>query len=302
MRYDATLKKLFRDPPNRLLSFALGKPVNVVRMLPTDLITVENLHPDLLFEDDDGELIHAELHGYAMIEFACRNLIYFGLLLRDFKRPPRQVVFWIGRDRVGVSAGLSYPPELQYTYRVIDVRDIDARMLLAEGGVGESIFAILCKVDDPRELIGEILRRIGALPAAEQREAVAQLLVLSGLRGLKAVVQEEVSHMPLSFDIHENEFLEEVFQEGHEKGLLEGKEKGLLEGKEKGLVEGKEKGRLETARQLLTELLEAKFGALPPATRELISEASFERIQLWQRRVLGTDSLSALFAKTDNGG
>ena len=143
--------------------------------------------------------------------------------------------------------------------------------------------------------------RIVKLPAAEQREAVAQLLVLSGLRGLKAVVQEEVSHMPLSFDIHENEFLEEVFQEGKEKGLLEGKEKGLLEGKEKGLLEGKEKGRLETARQLLTELLEAKFGSLPPATRELVSEASFERIQLWQRRVLGTDSLSALFAKTDNG-
>ena len=48
MRYDATLKKLFLQPPNRLLSLAFGKPVTVKRMLPTDLIRVENLHPDLL--------------------------------------------------------------------------------------------------------------------------------------------------------------------------------------------------------------------------------------------------------------
>ena len=115
-----------------------------------------------------------------------------------------------------------------------------------------------------------------------------------------------MSEAPVSNDLRETILLilnneRKTKEKGKEKGLLEGKEKGLLEGKEKGLLEGKEKGRLETARQLLTELLEAKFGSLPPATRELISEASFERIQLWQRRVLGTDSLSALFAKTDNG-
>jgi len=202
-------------------------------MLPTDLIRVENLHPDLLFEDDEGDIIHAEMHGYQMREFACRNLIYYGLLLRDYERPPRQVVFWIGRDRVGVSAGLSHPPYLQYSYRVVDVRDIDAAGLLAGGSIGESIFAILCKIDNPHEIISEILRRISALPPTNQKEAVAQLLVLSGLRGLKAVVREEVTRMPLSFDIHENEFLEEIFQEGKEKGPQEGKEKGLQEGLEK---------------------------------------------------------------------
>ena len=283
MRYDATLKKLFQQPPNRLLSLAFGKPVTVVRMLPTDLITVENLHPDLLFEDDQGDLIHAEMHGYPMAAFACRNLIYFGLLLRDYKRPPHQVVFWIGRDRIGVSAGLSYPPELEYSYRVIDVRDIDARILLEGGGIGEWVFAILCKVDEPEALVAEILGRIAELPAVSQKEAVAQLLVLSGLRGLKSVVQEQVNNMPLSFDIHENEFLEEVFQEGKEKGLQEGKEKGLQE------------GRLESARLLLSELLEAKFGPLPSTAQDRISQASFEEIQLWQRRALLSASLVSLF-------
>ena len=34
MKYDATLKKLFQQPPNRLLSSALGKDVVVERVLP----------------------------------------------------------------------------------------------------------------------------------------------------------------------------------------------------------------------------------------------------------------------------
>lgn len=48
MKYDATLKKLFQKPPQRLLSHALGRPVKVSRVLPTEMITVGNLHPDAL--------------------------------------------------------------------------------------------------------------------------------------------------------------------------------------------------------------------------------------------------------------
>ena len=305
MRYDATLKKLFRQPPNRLLSFALGKPVTVVRTLPTDLITVENLHPDLLFEERSGELIHAEMQGYQMSEFACRNLIYYGLLLRDYKRHPQQIVFWIGRERVGVSEaqrarmratkgrethrslfggrsiprpfcaccseGLSNAPYLEYSYKVIDVRDIDAGILLEGVGVGESIFAILCNLKNERQTIVEILRRISELPKTEQREAIAELLVLSGLRGLKAVVREEISHMPLTFDIHENEFLEEVFQEGMEKGSL------------------------DTARKFVADLLEERFGPLPPAVQDRLQSASLADMRAWGRAVLKSNSLNQVF-------
>lgn len=65
MKYDATLKKLFQRPPNRLLSHVLGAPTVIRRVLPTDRISTQNLDPDLLFETADGQLIHAELQGYA---------------------------------------------------------------------------------------------------------------------------------------------------------------------------------------------------------------------------------------------
>ncbi len=268
MIYDATLKKLFQQPPNRLLSHALGQDVVVERILPTDLITVENLHPDLLFETTEGTLIHAELHGYGMEKFAVRNLIYLGLLIRDYDRLPVQIVFWIGPGKVGVTGGLDFPPALTYHYRVIDVREIDAELLIDSERVEESIFAILCKLSDQRKAVARILRQISRLPIERQREAIAQLLILSGLRGLKALVKDEVKRMPARIDIHENEFLEEIWQEGG----------------------------LSTAREMVLGLLDEKFGPVPAMTRQRIESADLPALQLWCRRAIKTARLDDVFA------
>ncbi len=160
MKYDATLKKLFQHPPNRLLSRALGQDVVVSRILPTEMITVGNLHPDVLFETDQGMLIHTELQGYRQDDFAKRNLLYYALVLREYDRAPVQIVFWLGPGKVGIGGGLSDPPALEYRYRVIDVREIDGDWLLENGDVEESIFAILCKLKDQREAVTRILERI----------------------------------------------------------------------------------------------------------------------------------------------
>lgn len=109
MKYDTTLKKVFKTPPNLLLSQALGRTVVVKQVLATDLIKIENAHPDLLFETEDGALIHAEVHGYGMGDFAVRNLGYFAGLLRDFGRPPQQIVFWIGPGEGGRSGWAEFP-------------------------------------------------------------------------------------------------------------------------------------------------------------------------------------------------
>jgi len=283
MIYDATLKKLFQRPPNRLFSEALRRQIRVKRMLPTELITVENLHPDLLFETEDGELIHAELQGYAMADFACRNLIYFGLVLRDYHRAPAQVVFWIGPRSVGVSGGLDFEPNLRYRYQVVDVRELDAKFLLESPDVNELIFAILCKLNDERAVVTRILERIATLPAVEQREAIAQLLILSGLRGLKSLVKEGIAHMPVSIDIHENEFLEEVFQEGQSEGLT------------KGIAQGLAQGRTEATRELLIEQLERKFGALPTETLELLHRSEFDALRCYFGRVAQSARLRQVF-------
>ncbi len=195
-------------------------------------------------------------------------------VLRDYGRPPQQIAFWIGPGKVGVAGGLSFPPALEYQYRVIDVREIDAAYLLEGETTEEWIFAILCKLGNPREVVGRILQMVGELPVEQQREAVAMLLVLSGLRGLKALVKDEVKRMPVSIDIHENEFLEEIYQEGVEKGI--------------------ENSRHEF-RSLLIDLAEQKFGTLPAPLKQRVESAQLADLQRWIRRVVQSATLDEIF-------
>lgn len=271
MYYDATLKKLFRRPPDRLLAYALGAPVVIRRALPTEQIVIEKVHPDLLLETEDGRILHVELQGYPKGNFACRNLIYYALVLRDYNRPPKQIVFWVGDGKVGVQDGLSHEPDLTYHYHVINVRKMDPAFLLEGSDPSEWVFAVLCKLADPQRGIAEILRRLYTLRPDERREGIVQLLILSGLRGLKAVVQTEVQRMPISIDIHENEFLEEIFQEGRQEG-----------------------GR-DAARRLLLSLLNEKFGSAPQDFDTLTAGADLAQIERWTRRILRASTIDQVF-------
>ena len=272
MNSDATLKKIFQRPPNLLLSHVLGREVAVKRLLPTELIVIQDLSPDVLFEDQNGEIIHVELHGYWMKDFAVRNLIYWGLVYRDYARPPKQIVFWIGPRKVGVKDGLSFDPDLHYRYTVIDVRDIDGEFLLESEEVGEAIFAILCRLRDVRAGIARIAGRIRRLNPVEQREALIKLLVLSGLRDLTEVVKEEISDMPFTMDIHENTFLEEIWLKGQQEGLLKGERNSLM------------------------RFLEVRFGSgLNEATLRRIEQASLADLKHWGRLAISAPSLTDIF-------
>ena len=120
--------------------------------------------------------------------------------------------------------------------------------------------------------MARILRRIGQLPVEKQREAVTQLLVLSGLRGLKSLVKEEVKRMPVTIDIHENEFLDEIYQEGEQKG------------------------RLANAREMLLEQIDVKFGPVPATFKQRIETGELATVQLWGRRLMKAATLEEIFA------
>ena len=67
--------------------------------------------------------------------------------------------------------------------------------------------------------------------------------------------------------------------------------KGMAEGVAKGMAEGVAKGMAET----LTRLLRRRFGALPPAAHDRITQASPQQLGDWAERVLDAPSLDAVF-------
>lgn len=81
---------------------------------------------------------------------------------------------------------MTIEPHVRYRYRLIDVRETDAEALLNSPHVNEAIFAVLCRMEDAQSRVHRIVERIADLPSAERKEAIAQLLMLSGSRGLKS--------------------------------------------------------------------------------------------------------------------
>ena len=69
----------------------------------------------------------------------------------------------------------------------------------------------------------------------------------------------------------------------------------LDEGKAVGLAEGLAEGRAEGRADLLTRLLEHRFGQLPEAVQSLIASASQAELVTWFTAALDATSLGAVF-------
>lgn len=88
--------------------------------------------------------------------------------------------------------------------------------------------------------------------------------------------------MPSSIDIHENEFLEETYQEGIERGIEEGMAKGI--------EQGVEQGREETLRRMLAQI-SLDQGLLSAAQAEQrLGQASADEMEGWLRRLAAGDA------------
>jgi len=72
--------------------------------------------------------------------------------------------------------------------------------------------------------------------------------------------------MPVSIDIHENTFLEGIYQEGIEKGI--------------------ETGAHQTARDILLDVLANRFGEITAEMRDRIGSADIKAIRRWNLRAV----------------
>ena len=77
--------------------------------------------------------------------------------------------------------------------------------------------------------------------------------------------------MPITINIQENPFLQEIFEEGKQ--------------------EGRQEGRQEEAAVLLGRLLERRFGPLPPWAQQQLAAADLASLETWGLRLLAATSL-----------
>jgi len=256
--YDVTLKLLLQGSAARTIHELTGTAV--AKWLDVELPKVQNRRLDLLGETVDGGLVHLELQSS-----------------QDASMPLR-----MENELRGA--------QVSFRYELIDIRQLDSEVLLESEAVGDNVIAVLARLRDHKEAVHRIVERIAVLPGRERETALAQLLILAGLRHLSATVEEEARKMPIDLDIRDHEVLGPMFRQAHQEGLEEGLEKGL----EKGLEEGLEKGLEKGERAVLCRLIEKRFGALPGWASQKLAALSASDLESLSERFLDVNSLEEL--------
>src|SRR6516162_2855683 len=113
---------------------------------------------DLLGETTKaGELVHIELQSGNSKNMAIRMLEYGLATLRKHHRYPTQVCLYVGEKPARMKTEL-HSPHLKYSFRLVDVRDLDGERLLKSGKVDDNIIALLTRIADQRKAVRLVVR------------------------------------------------------------------------------------------------------------------------------------------------
>jgi hypothetical protein len=277
-KYDAAIKDLLWRGMPALLGLLVGPPI--ARFLNTDFSTVKERRPDLLAELTDGSLFHCELQAQEIQRLPWRMLDYYSVIGDKYGGVPvAQMVIFLGDKPSRMATSIDHP-NLNFSFELIYISDIDPAPLLDSRSPDDAVLAILCRNGNTRQNIRRILARLAELDPAARSDAAARLVILAQLRRAVPAVVEEVTTMGnITFDIKDHPFLNDVF------------EKGVVEGFDKGRLEGETHGRAET----LLRLLGKRYGAIPASIIDRVHAAGIEDLDRWADAVLDAPSLDAVF-------
>ena len=274
MSYDPALKLIITFANSRIVQHLAGAPVR--RWLNVELPSTQVRRVDLLAELETGELFHLELQSTNDARMGKRMLEYRLLIEKAHERTPTQMVLYVGSEPLAMS-GVLEEKGLRFVFVMMDIREFDANVLSESPAMEDRILSILCNVESPAEAAIKVLREIAALPPPKRGEALAKLLILSGLRRLHDVLRREVERMPLFEHPLENPYLRDLYEKGIEKGIEKGKASGIAEGEV----------------HFTLHVLEHRFGPLPDWARQKVLAMPSDQLQALVDRVLDGASLDS---------
>ncbi|MBV9036742.1 MAG: hypothetical protein JO182_19790 [Acidobacteriaceae bacterium] len=100
----------------------------------------------------NSDLIHIELQSSNHKKMALRMAEYAISIYRQFGRFPKQIVLYVGKPKLRMTASLSGPdpaqPDFSFQYTLIDIRELEGAPLLASEHVEDNVLAILTRLQD----------------------------------------------------------------------------------------------------------------------------------------------------------
>jgi predicted transposase YdaD len=265
--YDIALKSVIRrlsgSALKALTGFAIEQWHNV------ELPEVRTYRVDMLGETADGNVIQIELQSANDPEMPVRMAEYALAIYRQFGRFPHQIVLYVGRAPLTMQGTLE-GHSLAFRFRVVDTRDLDAAPLLASANTEENVIAVLMRLGDERAAVRRILQQIAQCEPHQREQALRELMILAGLRRLRAIIQEERKTMPILEDIMDHDIFGPVLRQGLEQGRVEGEQAVVM------------------------RLIEKRFGTVPAWVRQRLEAMSTLEVEDTAIRLLDARSLEDL--------
>ncbi len=293
---DIALKDIFEEVPHRLSKILSPAPIK--ELLPTALPSTE-LRVDFLARLEDESILHMEFQSFNDTNMPWRMLRYYTAIVEKYKTHNiKQLVVYVGNEKLRMKSSLKIK-NLVFKYEILDIRQIDCRVLLESPDPMDRLLACLCKVEDEVYLIEKLIKTMEGMNEEERKDYLLKALTLTELRpNLRIKLTEEVKPMPivvrpediklpkrkLRKDILYRLGLEEGKKEGEIIGIEKGKQIGLEEGRKEGEVIGIEKGRkegevigiekglLKSAQEMVIAIIEGKLGYVPEGLEEKVRE------------------------------
>ncbi len=229
--YDITLRHVIRFGGRGFLEL-MGIEGRLTP-LPTDFPNTRYRRVDFLALQDrpDGSkrLVHVELQTAPDGTMPARMLGYYSdilIWLAEEQKANRhtevpagilQKVIHIGPRRWSSDRGIRHD-NLRFRFDLVDAIKLSSRPLLEKGDLGDAVVSILCADGTKPNVLRTILRRIAQAPESERADALAQLVALSGLRGVRSLIEREYEAMGITINVADSKLLREPIDRAREEG------------------------------------------------------------------------------------
>lgn len=157
-----------------------------------------------------------------------RLLLYKSLLIHREKLPVKQVVVFIGDEKIR-KPNTYKDEDLFFRFHWMDLKTIPYQKFINSENSEEVIFAILADFQNekPENLVEQILNRLQQLASGQLQleKYTRQLEIISKLRNLQKLTIKKVERMPIVYDIE----TDIRYLQGKREGKIEGKKEGKEE-------------------------------------------------------------------------
>ncbi len=277
---DIALKDIFEEIPHRLSKILAPAPIK--ELLPTNFPSTE-LRVDFLARLEDESILHIEFQSFNDTNMPFRMLRYYLAILERYPSSPiKQLLVYVGNRKLRMKSRLKLR-NLTFSYEILDIRQIDCRVLLESPDPMDRLLACLCKVEDEVYLIEKLIKTMEGMNDEERKDYLLKALTLTELRpNLRIRLTEEVKPMPIvvrpeDIKLPKKKLRKDIlYRLGLEEGKKEGEIIGIEKGKQIGLEEGKqigiEEGLLKSAQEMVITIIEVKLGYVPEDIANRIRE------------------------------